>query len=126
MKTIALYSQPYLDKTDQCYKNIITLSNIPDGPLSNYIVKIHNPYLSPFKNIQHGCTFAISKKIYHTHFNNNCIDYLITDETSILFSFLLENGYIIDTSISKMILQTDITFHTNNANNLLCFITYHY
>ena len=123
MKTIALYSQPYLDKLNQYYTNIITLSNIPDGPLANYIVKIRNPYLSPFKPLPQYCTFVISKKNLHQPLDN-CNEYFVTDEMPNLFSFLLETGYTIDTSITKMVLQTGITFHTNNANNLLCFITY--
>lgn len=124
MKTIALYSQPYLDKSNQYYTNIITLSNIPDGPLANYIVKIRNPYLSSFKPLHEYCTFVISKKNMQQQLDN-CNEYFVTDEIPNLFSFLLESGYTIDTSITKMILQTGITFHTNNANNLVCFITYH-
>jgi hypothetical protein len=126
MKTIALFSQPYLDNPRQYYKNIITLSNIPEGPLANYTVKINSPYLSPFKTKQQNCIFAISNHIFQTNSQQQqkCNNILITDDTPNLFSFLLEKGYTIDTSITKMILETNITFHTNNADNLLCFITY--
>ena len=40
--TYALYSQPYLDKKCQCYKNIITINLQPKGPLETLVRKIRS------------------------------------------------------------------------------------
>ena len=36
-KTFALFSQPYLDIYNQCYKNIIVVNLMPKGPLSEFV-----------------------------------------------------------------------------------------
>ena len=48
-KTITLFSQPFLDTYNQCYKNIVTINLPPQGPLSNFVRRINFPPLSKFK-----------------------------------------------------------------------------
>jgi len=60
-------------------------------------------------------------------YNNNsysCSDLMTVDEVPDLFSFLLSNGYTIDTSITKMMNQSSIRYKTNNSNELIALITY--
>jgi hypothetical protein len=49
---------------------------------------------------------------------------MTVDEIPDLFSFLLANGYTIDTRITKMINQSSIRFKTNESNELIAMITY--
>ena len=49
---------------------------------------------------------------------------MTVDEVPDLISYLVSNGYTVDTSITKMFNQSDIQFQTNNSNKLICFITY--
>ena len=53
---------------------------------------------------------------------------MVVDEIPDLFSYLIENGYNIDTKITNMLNKTDLQFNGNiNGNNgktLICFITY--
>jgi hypothetical protein len=116
--TYVLYSQPYLDKTNEHYKNIVTINLLPIGPLSNFIQKIYLNPLSKFKEPRTGqkCAFAL-KSLYSSKL-------MIVDEVPDLFGFLLSNGYTIDTRITKMMNQSDIRFQTENANQIICFITY--
>lgn len=125
MNTVAIYIQPYLDTYNQCYKNIVTINSIPKGPLAKFVKKIQFNPLSEFKNCgpcnqQQKCGLAL------TSLNNGChgCDLMIADQIPDLFSFLLSNGYKIDTSLTKMMNTSDITFHTNNANKLVCFVTH--
>jgi hypothetical protein len=128
VKTFTLFSRPYLDKINQCYKNIITINNIPKGPLSQYIKKIQFPQLSPFKVSSpcspiDKCGYALTK--IDNHCFSNCGDNLLTtDDVPDLISYLMTNGYKVDTSITKMFNASDIRFNTNNANKLICFVTY--
>jgi len=128
MTTYALYSQPYLDKTNQCYKNIVTINLYPKGPLEKYVRKILFNPLSPFKqsgscNPYDKCGLALSS--IRSSYNNSCGgDLMIVDEVPDLISFLMTNGYTVDTSITKMFNASEIRFNTVNQNKLIAFITY--
>jgi len=125
-KSFALFSQPYLDRVNQCYKNIVVINNLPAGPLATYVKRVQFPILSPFK--QPGpcspidkCGLALTSLI-----NNGCCGELMTvDEVPDLMTYLITNGYKVDTSLTKMFNASDIRFQTNNANKLICFVTYH-
>jgi hypothetical protein len=49
---------------------------------------------------------------------------MVVDEVPNLLSFLMTNGYSINTSITKMLNTSDIRFETENANKIICVITY--
>ena len=145
VSTYTLFSQPFLDKYNQCYKNIVTINMQPKGPLSQFVRRVTFDPLSPFKqpgpcNPTQTCGLAL------TSFNTNsftdvpefsrsptlalriapgcCNNLMVVDEVPHLFGFLLSNGYKIDTSITKMLNGSDLGFHTENANKLICMITY--
>ena len=129
-KTVSLFSQPYLDLYNQCYKNIVVVNLKPQGPLGDFVKLVKFPPLSEFK--QPGpcsplkdCGFAISSL---TGCSGNCSkfgsDLMVVDEIPDLISFLVSNGYKVDTSITKMFNNSDIRFDTNTGNKLICFITY--
>lgn len=125
-KRISLFCQPYLDNSNECYKNIITLNTYPQGPLANFVRKINTPRLSHFKTYSNkcettnNCCLALSTQCIST----NCMRLMVVDDVPDLISYLSENGYTIDTSLTKMFNEGDIRFKTNNANKLICFITY--
>ena len=48
-KTVTIFSQPYLDKYNQCYKNIVTINLVPQGPLAQFVRRVQFPPLSEFK-----------------------------------------------------------------------------
>jgi hypothetical protein len=127
-KTVSLFSRPYLDTYNQCYKNIVTINLLPQGPLAKIVRRVQLPILSEFKqpgpcNRLEKCCLAL------TSMNNECCNkngsnLMVVDEVPNLISFLLSNGYSVDTSITKMFNQSDIRFQTDNENKLICFITY--
>ena len=126
-KTVSLFSQPYLDKYNQCYKNIVVVNLMPQGPLANIVRFVNFPPLSEFKQPGHcsplkQCGLALMTL-------DGCItsrgcDLISVDEVPTLISFLVSNGYTVDTSITKMFNDSDIRFDTNTGNKLICFITY--
>ena len=117
INTYALFSEPYLDTYDQCYKNIVTINIPPNGPLHKFIRKVQFYPLSTFKQERKTCGLSIQS------FRNDCknLDLMLVDEIPDLFGFLLANGYTIDTSITKMLNNSDIK---NQNKKLICFITY--
>jgi hypothetical protein len=129
-KTVSLFSQPYLDRFNQCYKNIVVVNLLPQGPLGSLIKRVNFPPLSEFK--QQGMCNNMSFKqcgLALTTLNGYCSikngdNLMIVDEVPDLISFLVSNGYTVDTSITKMFNESDIRFDTNTGNKLICFITY--
>ncbi len=126
-KTVSLFSQPYLDTYNQCYKNIVVVNLKPQGPLGELVRFVKFPPLSEFK--QPGpctplkdCGFAIMSL---DGCNSGCkSDLMVVDEVPNLISYLVSNGYTVDTSITKMFNDSDIRFDTNTGNKLICFVTY--
>lgn len=117
----ALYSRPYLDNRNQRYMNIVTVSQKPPGPLASFVKRVNFTQLSPFKetNSCDKCGLAIASMTNCHHH-----EYMIVDEVPHLFSYLLANGYKIDTSLTKMMNASDINFKTDNANKLIAFVSY--
>jgi hypothetical protein len=115
--------QNYYDTNLQYYRNILILNKEPIGPLNKYIKKISMPYLSPFTN-------SFSNDMNNTNNTNTCLYAIIDfmDNTKLmcvnnipdLFSFLINNGYIIDYNLTKIIKNTTCA----SKNNLICYITY--
>lgn len=129
-KTFSLFSQPYLDRLNQCYKNIIVTNLKPQGPLSEFVSTIQFPPLSEFKypgpcNPLKQCGLALLS--FNNYCNMGCKksdNLMVTDDVPDLISFLVSNGYTVDTSITKMFNNSEIRFDTNVGNKLICLVTY--
>lgn len=129
-KTVSLFSQPYLDTYNQCYKDIVVINLVPKGPLSEFVKFIQFPPLSEFKQ-QTACQ-PIKQCGYAIRSLNACNegcgkfggDLMVVNEVPDLISFLVSSGYSVDTSITKMFNTSEIRFDTNNSNKLICFVTY--
>ena len=118
-RVYTLTTQPFLENCSQCYTNIITINLIPEGPLKYFVRRVKFQPLSPFQERgpctrQHQCGLALVSLV-----NNN--RYMSPNEIPDLFAFLTENGYSIDTSVTKMMNTGDVKL-TNR--NLLCFFRY--
>lgn len=126
-KTVSLFSQPYLDTYNQCYKNIVVINLPPQGPLGDLVIRVKFPPLSEFKyqdncNQLKQCGLAlISLGSCNTKM---CDNLMVVDEVPDLISYLVSNGYTVDTSITKMFNNSDIRFDANTGNKLICFVTY--
>jgi hypothetical protein len=111
----ALYRQPYFDIKQQNYKNAITIDTKPKGPLGKIVRQIkisHTGRINPDNEVT--CAYAL--------LSLNTIGQLMTiNEIPQLFSFLMSNGYKVDTSITKMLNNSDIRMQP--GNNLIAFIT---
>ena len=128
-KTVSLFSQPYLDTYNQCYKNIVVVNLMPQGPLADIVRFTNFPPLSEFK--QPGPCSPLKQCGLALMSLNGCnvgckfgSDIMVVDEVPTLISYLVSNGYTVDTSITKMFNDSDIRFDTNTGNKLICFITY--
>jgi hypothetical protein len=140
-KSFMLFSQPYLNRTTGCYLDIITLNIQPQGPLARMVRRISYSPLSSFKvswsqcTANPSCILAIVAPMETTCCQGNlgqqgggsygCLNLVTNNSISDLFSYLLSNGYVIDTSITTMLHQGDVCVGSNEiGRRLLAMVTY--
>jgi hypothetical protein len=117
-KTFTISSLPYYDSCSQIYSNILTINLEPQGPLKRLVRRINFPHLSPFtRHLQDNyprCGLALISLRgfnYYNNYNNNfnCGNNLMTpNEVPDLITYLLSNGYLIDTQITNMLNQSEV------------------
>lgn len=121
-KTITITSQPFYDEYNQCYKNILTVNNVPYGPLSRIVRKIKFPKLSPFQ-VAGPCTPIPKCGLALISMNNyNGCGLMTPDDLPDLISFLLANGYQLETQITNMLNQSELKL---NKKKLAFTVTYY-
>lgn len=106
-----LTSQTILD--NDCYIPAITINKKPDGPLATITKQIRKQQLSEFQEFTGVCGRYIPCQ-YVIMNPDNKSDYLCYNDIAILFDFLINNGYEIDTRLTKMM--------KINLPQLICFI----
>ena len=111
MKTFTITSQPYYDQYNQCYKNIMMVNVEPQGPLRKLVRRIKLPKLSPFQvegpcNPIQKCGLALQGINYSC--NKSGCDLMTPNEIHDLITFLLSNGYQIETQLTNMLNQSEI------------------
>tara|TARA_B100001093_G_scaffold339441_2_gene324218 strand:- start:1641 stop:1991 length:351 start_codon:yes stop_codon:yes gene_type:complete len=110
-------SEVYLDLYNECYKNILVIYPKPKDPSLNAITKpITREKLSPFDDIspccpRDRCMYAV------VHPYNKC-ELLCVNDIALLFSYLNENSYNINTDVTKIMLKSSV-----QIKNLICFIS---
>ena len=112
-----LKTEIYLDKHEKCYKKIITIDPVPDDPKIKKILRqIRKEKLSPFDEPSDCCSTTSGCMSAFIEPTCNC-NLLCIDKIGTLFSYLVTNGYKINTSVTKIMLK-------GNARipNLICFI----
>lgn len=117
MHTYSLFSQPYYDKCNECYRNILVLNKEPVGPFKKMVKRINPPILSPFQYPSTDCCDN-ERCIYAVHDKQGLV---CIDRIPEIFSFLISNNYQIDTSITMMMQKSPVKI---NNNNLICFFSY--
>jgi hypothetical protein len=121
--TFTIQTLPYLDKFNKCYKNILTTNQIPNGPLAKFVRKIQYPKLSTFQHDSPCYTYP--KCIYSLNIDNDCSP--IGDRIQNLTTFLLSNGYQIETQITNIYNNSDpkrkivytVTYYGNNPPQIV-------
>ena len=109
---------PFYDSINQCYRKVLTINQEPLGPLKDLTKRTIPPKLSPFQERDVCC--PAPNCIYIIMSPRNSTEYLCINDIGTFFAYLASNGYTIDTSITKMMNESDVKLD----NSLLCFITY--
>ena len=109
-------SEVYLDRFNECYKNIVVISPKPTDSLNSITRALQRDKLSPFQEISPCC--PLDRCIYAFLNPRNRCELLCVNDIAILFGFLTTNGYTINTDLTKIMQDSDV-----KIKNLICFIS---
>jgi hypothetical protein len=128
IKTITITSMPYYDQYNQCYKNILLVNAEPQGPLKALVMRLNLPRLSPYQFDTPCCPIQKCGLAIRSFANGCCYktntgcNLMSPDEIPDLITFLLANGYQIETQITNMLNQSEIKW----TNRRLAFTVTYY
>lgn len=130
--SVVLYLEPVLNSYFKSYQNILTVSAMPSGPLRNLVSRIKFPKLSefssPFSSLSIECgTYVLGRYTSSINMSNSdCFMY--ADDIPSVLSYLVANGYTIDTSLTTMLQKSEIRIGGNNGasgnRRMVCMFTY--
>jgi hypothetical protein len=128
--TFVMYLEPMLNKYYKTYQNVITLSNLPQGPLQEYVHKMNPPKLSEFQNTSplpnkgFECLYVLQR--YSNKQNAFSMDNIMNeDDIPSIFSFLTNNGYIINTQFTDMLQKSEVNLGgSTKKRKMICIINY--
>lgn len=118
IKTFTITSQPFYDQYNKCYKNILMVNAEPQGPIRRLVRRIKLPRLSPYQresacNPIPNCGLAIQSLGGNYNYGGCCktnsgCDLMTPNEIPDLITFLIGNGYQIETQITNMLNQSEL------------------
>lgn len=129
----ALYLEPFRNTYQNTYQTIITLDTFPNGPIQSRITRMNPPSLSPFQTVSNtmnspdSCIYVVNHTTDHNH---KKYQYMTKEDIPDLFSYLIRNGYVIDTSLTKMMNQSTISYggpsstRLSGNRSLICMVRY--
>ena len=91
---ISLNLEPILINNE--YLDVLTLNRMPDGPIATMVKQIRTQNLSIFEQglNKNPCKYAL--------FDPSTNEYNTKDDIPLIFSYLVDNGYTIDTQMTKL------------------------
>lgn len=113
----ALSTRVYLEPITKEYIEVFQVEPKPKGKLLSILKQVAPLKLSPYKGFQscEGCIFLVK----NINPNRRCsTDFLAVDDLPLLFCFLTENGYDIDTKLTKLLVQGK---SAATKRNLVCY-----
>ena len=155
-RTNVMYLEPVLNSYYKTYQNVITFSQCPVGPIKDMVTTMTPPKLSSFqtppgssyaqtaspffnpgygRGINSGCVNVLMR--YPTGAGGSysaapkCTDaYMGADDIPSVLSYLMENGYKVDTSMTKMLQNSEINIggpaetRMSGRRKMICAFTF--
>ena len=134
--TVLFTLEPVLNPLKKTYMQIITLNDIPDGPLAELVTPIHVPQLSPFQQPNfippHTCIYALLRypKDQRKYSFKDSQSFMYADDMPSVFSYLVDNGYTIQENLTDLMFKSKINVGGVSQSRLsgnrrtICFASY--
>lgn len=142
-KTCSIYLEPMLNSHYQCYQDILTLSDVPAGPLGNLVKRINVPKLSTFQSMSafsppptsrnaysQTCLLAISRYSSSSQTIKNSDSFMYASDIPNVFGYLESNGYKILDNLTTMAFRGSVDMASpspsafNGHRRLVCMFRY--
>ena len=109
METYSLLSIPFYKSVNQCYVKAISIDRMPgpNEPIKQIVKQVRFEKLSPFQegsecNPVKTCENILLKP------GSLCDELATLDDIPLIFTWLFQNGYTVDTSITQMMNQGEV------------------
>jgi len=124
--SFVLYIEPVLNRFYQTYQNVITVNCLPKGPIADMVIPISTVKLSPFQesgqfSMQNAdsCMHILCR--YKKGSPNACMKnaryFMTTEDIPSVLGYLTENGYKINTDITKILLKNGLANLSGNETD---------
>jgi hypothetical protein len=122
-KSFVVYVEPFRNNYYKTYDNILTVSVHPPGVLGDMVKAISLDKLSPFEKPGGTvCSHVILR--YPRNSANSTIKnpdmYMTSDDIPSLLSYLHENNYEVDTSMTRMLQKSRVP--TMENRRMVCMV----
>ena len=110
--SVILYLEPVLNTYFGQYMNILTVSDMPTGPLRDLVARIRSEKLSPFTvsspfDSGESCKLVVSRYPHIKPSMNHVDTFMMAKDIPAVLSYLQTHGYKIDTDLTKIIQRSD-------------------
>lgn len=94
-KNTTMFIEPLRNVYWKTYQDVITFSNMPEGPIRHLVKMLSPPKLSPFQPPTSGCKFVLLRTSRSSVKNPQC--YMTAGDLPSVMDYLHEHGYVVDT-----------------------------
>jgi hypothetical protein len=120
--TCCLYLEPMLNSYYKSYQNILTVSNVPAGPLASLIQRTSSPKLSQFQSMSAFSPPPTSRTLYSQicmltlsrypsgNANKYADNFMYASDIPNVIGYLENNGYKIMTDMTNLAFKGPVDF----------------
>ena len=130
--SVILYLEPFLNTYLGEYMNILTVSDLPNGPLRDLVSTMRSEKLSPFTMCSpfesgESCKLVLSR-YPRTKPSMSCVDgFMMAKDIPSVLSYLQSHGYKVDTDMTKIIQRSGVSVGEmcgNGNRKMICLFSY--
>jgi len=113
-----VYLEPIYDAKQKTYIKILTLSGMPDMPLSQYVRRLNTPKLSNLNRsyTESKCIYVIMKQLdeQDQDYTPGDTEYMEANDIPRLFGYMVSNGYLIESGWTSILQKSKISLNSNS------------
>jgi hypothetical protein len=125
--TWIVYLEPIYDAYTKTYLKVLTLSDMPDMPLMQYVRVIKTHELS---NLNRGygknrCIYVLLKELDEppsSSFQPFQTPYMEAEDIPRLFGYMVSNGYAIESGWTTILQKSKVSLSSTNEKKTLMFV----
>jgi len=129
---VILYLEPILNTYYKEYMNVLTVSDMPAGPLRDLVSRIRSEKLSPFTTCSpfdagESCKMVLCRYPHAKPSMNHVDGFMMAKDIPAVLSYLQSHGYKIDTEMTKIIQRSGVSVGescNSGKRKMICLFSY--